>query len=140
MEETKKKRGVTSKVICYLASLLLLLGSVVWLGLTNYGRSAVRFEIITDYPEEISQAIIHKLHHSATLIPGKGMYLNKEVSMLFVIVNNNQVAKLSAICRQYPNTFAIIDPVSEVMGNFKKIGSSGKQEKQLLDAGDGKAV
>ena len=108
--------------------------------LTKNGRSAVRFEIITDYPEEISQAIIHKLHHSATLVPGRGMYLNKEVSMLFVIVNNNQVAKLSAICRQYPNTFAIIDPVSEVMGNFKKIASSGKQEKQLLDAGDGKAV
>ncbi len=108
--------------------------------LTKNGRSAVRFEIITDYPQEISDAIIHKLHHSATLIPGKGMYLNKEVSMLFVIVNNNQVAKLAAICRQYPNTFAIIDPVSEVMGNFKKIDSSGKQEKQLLDAGDGKAV
>ena len=108
--------------------------------LTKNGRSAVRFEIITDYPKEISDAIIHKLHHSATLIPGKGMYLNKEVNMLFVIVNNNQVAKLAQICRQYPNTFAIIDPVSEVMGNFKKIDSSGKQEKQLLDAGDGKAV
>ena len=108
--------------------------------LTKNGRSAVRFEIITDYPNEISDAIIHKLHHSATLISGRGMYLNKEVNMLFVVVNNNQVAKLSAICRQYPNTFAIIDPVSEVMGNFKKIDSSGKQEKQLLDAGDGKAV
>ena len=108
--------------------------------LTKNGRSAVRFEIITDYPQEISNAIIHKLHHSATLIPGKGMYLNKEVNMLFVIVNNNQVAKLSAICKQYPNTFAIIDPVSEVMGNFKKIDSSGKLEKQLLDSGDGKAV
>ena len=108
--------------------------------LTKNGRSAVRFEIITDYPREISDSIIHKLHHSATLIPGKGMYLNKEVNMLFVIVNNNQVAKLSAICKQYPNTFAIIDPVSEVMGNFKKIDSSGKLEKQLLDSGDGKAV
>jgi len=108
--------------------------------LTKNGRSAVRFEIITDYPEQISDAIIHKLHHSATLIPGRGMYLNKEVSMLFVIVNNNQVAKLAAICRQYPNTFAIIDPVSEVMGNFKKIDKSGKQEKPLLDSADGKAV
>ena len=108
--------------------------------LTKNGRSAVRFEIITDYPDEISDAIIHRLHHSATLIPGKGMYLNKEVSMLFCIVNNSQVAKLAAICREYPNTFAIIDPVSEVMGNFKKIDTHGKQEKQLLDEGDGKAV
>jgi len=108
--------------------------------LTKNGRSAVRFEIITDYPQEISDAIIHKLHHSATLIPGRGMYLNKEVNMLFVIVNNNQVAKLAAICRQYPNTFAIIDPVSEVMGNFKTIDSSGNLEKQILDSGDGKTI
>lgn len=40
MEETKKKRGVTSRVICYLASLLLLLGSVVWLALTNQPSEA----------------------------------------------------------------------------------------------------
>ena len=108
--------------------------------LTKNGRSAVRFEIITDYPKEISNEIITKLHHSATLIPGKGMYLNKEVSMLFCVVNNSQVTKLSAICRKYPNTFAIIDPVSEVMGNFKKIDNKGKLEVQLLDNGDGKAV
>ena len=108
--------------------------------LTKNGRSAVRFEIITDYPKEISDAIIHKLHHSVTLIPGRGMYLNKEVNMLFCVVNNSQVAKLAAICRQFPNTFAIIDPVSEVMGNFKKIDTRGNLEVQLLDNADGKAV
>ena len=108
--------------------------------MTKNGRSAVRFEIITDYPEEIASDIINKLHHSATLIPGRGMYLNKEVSMLFCIVNNSQVNKLAAICRKYPNTFAIIDPVSEVMGNFKKIDNKGKLEVQLLDNADGKAV
>ena len=108
--------------------------------LTKNGRSAVRFEIITEYPREISDAIIYQLHHSVTLIPGRGMYLNKEVDMLFCVVNNNQVTKLAEICRQYPNTFAIIDPVSEVIGNFKKIDKSGKQEKGLLDSADGKAV
>jgi len=108
--------------------------------LTKNGRSAVRFEIITDYPEEISDAIIYQLHHSATLIPGRGMYMNKEVSMLFVVVNNSQVTKLAQICRQYPNTFAIIDPVSEVMGNFKKIDTHGKEEVEILDSADGKAV
>ena len=108
--------------------------------LTKNGRSAVRFEIITEYPREISDAIIYQLHHSVTLIPGRGMYLNKEVDMLFCVVNNTQVTKLAEICRQYPNTFAIIDPVSEVIGNFKKIDKSGKQEKSLLDSADGKAV
>ena len=108
--------------------------------LTKNGRSAVRFEIITEHPKEISDAIIYKLHHSVTLIPGRGMYLNKEVDMLFCVVNNSQVAKLAAICREYPNTFAIIDPVSEVIGNFKKIDKSGNVEKSILDSADGKAV
>ena len=108
--------------------------------LTKHGRSAVRFEIISEHPKEISDAIIYKLHHSVTLIPGRGMYLNKEVDMLFCVVNNSQVAKLAAICREYPNTFAIIDPVSEVIGNFKKIDKSGKVEKSILDSADGKAV
>ena len=60
--------------------------------------------------------------------------------MLFCIVINNQVTKLADICRRYPKTFAIIDPVSEVMGNFKKIDTRGKLEVDLLDGGDGKAV
>lgn len=123
-----------------LCILYAFMSSTVSERLTKNGRSAVRFEIITDYPEEIANDIINKLHHSATLIPGKGMYLNKEVSMLFCVVNNSQVAKLAAICRQYPNTFAIIDPVSEVMGNFKKYDPKGKREVEFLDTADGKAV
>lgn len=124
-------------ILCILYSFM---SSTVSERLTKNGRSAVRFEIITDYPEEISNAIINKLHHSATLIPGRGMYLNKEVSMLFVVVNNSQVTKLAEICRKYPNTFAIIDPVSEVMGNFKKVNKDGRLETELLDSADGKAV
>jgi len=124
-------------ILCILYSFM---SSTVSERMTKNGRSAVRFEIITDYPEEIASDIINKLHHSATLIPGRGMYLNKEVSMLFVIVNNSQVARLTEICRKYPNTFAIIDPVSEVMGNFKKYDTKGKPEVQLLDNADGKAV
>ncbi len=107
---------------------------------TKNGRSAIRFEIITDYPEEISEAIINKLHHSATLIPGKGMYLDKEVSVLLCIVNKSQMTVLSKIIRQYPNTFAVIDSVDEVMGNFKDIDTKGRDKIQLLDGADGKAV
>ena len=124
-------------ILCIMYSFM---SSTISERLTKNGRSAVRFEIITDYPEEIANEIITKLHHSATLIPGRGMYLNKEVSMLFCIVNNSQVNKLAAICRKYPHTFAIIDPVSEVMGNFKKIDNKGKLEVKILDDADGKAV
>ena len=65
--------------------------------LNKNGRSAVCFEIITDYPEEISREIIDKLHHSTTLIPAKGMYSGRETNMLVCVVNKTQVAAISAI-------------------------------------------
>ena len=104
--------------------------------LMKNGRSAVRFEIVTDYPEQISNVIIHQLHHSATLIPGRGMYLGKEVNILICVVNRTQVAAMSAIVRSFPATFAIVSQVGEVMGNFKHMQSNGLEEKAILDQGD----
>ena len=108
--------------------------------LMKNGRSAVRFEIITEHPQEIADAIIHSFRHSATLIPGKGMYKGKETSILVCIVNRTQVTALSSLIRSFPNTFASICQVEEVMGNFKKISNDGKIEKEYLDQADGKAV
>ena len=104
------------------------------------GRSATRFEIITEYPEEISEEIITKLHHSATVIPAKGMYSGKETNLVYCVINNTQISKLSAIIKRYPNTFAVMDGVSEVMGNFKHVTNKGKFREDFLDQGDGNAV
>lgn len=108
--------------------------------LMKSGRSAIRFEIITDYPQEISQAIIEKLHHSATLLPGKGMYRGKETSILICIVNKSQVTALAGIIRSYPHTFAAVSQVGEVMGNFKHLTNDGKEAHNFLDGGDGSTV
>ena len=104
------------------------------------GREAICFEIITDYPQEISDEIIEKLHHTTTLIPAKGMYSGRETNMLVCVVNKTQAAIVSKIVRKYPNTFAVMDPVGEVMGNFKNMSTDGKEVKAILDAGDGKTI
>ena len=104
------------------------------------GRSAVRFEIITNDPEGISKTIIERLRHSATLVPGKGMYHGKEVNLLICVVNRTQAAALSAIIRDHPGSFAIMSPVSEVMGNFQRVSSTGKPEVSILDQGDGTGI
>ncbi len=104
------------------------------------GRQAMRFEIITDHPREIGDSIIQKFRHSCTLIPARGMYKGQEKSVLICIVNKAQVAGLSAIIRKFPNTFATMSPVNEVMGNFRRITPDGKQEIEFLDPGDGKAI
>ena len=108
--------------------------------LTKNGRSAIRFEIVTDYPNEISNEIITKLHHSATLVPGKGMFMGKPTNILICVINKSQMAALSRIVRKYPYTFAVMSSVSEVMGNFKRLDSEGNLEKKLLDDGDGQAI
>ena len=108
--------------------------------LMKSGRSAIRCEIITDYPEELSAAIIHTLHHSATLIPAKGMYLGKETNILICVVNKSQIAALTAIVKDFPQSFAVLSSVSEVMGNFKHIDTHGHPEREFLDKGDGKTA
>ena len=124
-------------ILCIMYSFM---SSTVSDRLNKNGRSAVCFEIITDYPQQISDEIIYQLNHSCTLIPAKGMYSGRETNLLICVVNKTQVAAVSRIVRKYPNTFAIMDPVSEVMGNFKRMDADGKEEVQILDGGDGKAV
>ena len=108
--------------------------------LMKSGRSAIAFEIVTDYPDEISRDIIRDIHHTTTLIPGKGMYSRRETSVLLCVVNKTQVAAVNQIIRRYPNTFAIVNPVSEILGNFRKLNSTGKEVAEVLDAGDGKTL
>ena len=103
-------------------------------------RSAIRFEIVTKHPEQLSQSIIDLLHHSATLIPGKGIYKDKEVSVLICVVNKSQAPLLSDIIRSVPETFAVSSMVSDVIGNFARLDSHGKQEVSLLDTGDGAGI
>ena len=108
--------------------------------LQKSGREAICFEIITDYPNEISSEIIEKVHHTTTLIPAKGMYSGRETNMLICVVNKTQAATVSRIIRKYPYTFAVMDQVGEVMGNFKDLNNQGKEIRHVLDRGDGKTI
>ena len=104
--------------------------------LMKSGRQAICFEIVTEYPNEISGELIQKLHHTATFLPARGMYSGKETSVLLCVVNKTQAAMVNRIISRYPSTFAMVHPVSEILGNFKNMNSSGKEVKEVLDAGD----
>ena len=108
--------------------------------LTKNGRQAIRFEIVTDHPGEISKEIIAKTKHTTTVFPAKGMYSGRETNVLVCIVNKTQVAAVSKIIRKYPRTFAVMSQVNEVMGNFKHLNTDGSQVVHMLDHGDGKTL
>lgn len=124
-------------ILCILYSFI---SSTVSDNMLKSGRSAIRFEIITDTPEELGHVIIEKLHHSATLIPARGMYSGQEKDILICVINRSQIAALSKIIRSYPNSFAIMSSVSEVMGNFRKLNTEGKENKDFLDREESSAV
>lgn len=85
------------------------------------GKAAVKFEIITDYPQEISEQLIRELHHTVTLAPVTGMYSHKSKSLLICVVMKQQIVAFERIIKSYPNTFAYLSSVSETVGNFKRI-------------------
>ena len=104
------------------------------------GRSAMRFEIVTDHPDEVCGDIIQVLHHSATKVRAYGAFTGKETWIVMCVINNAQTEILASIVRKYPNTFAMMSPVGGVMGNFKKLSEKGKPVAAILDEGDGKTV
>ena len=124
-------------ILCILYSFM---SSTVGERLQKSGKEAICFEIITDFPLEITGDIIAKTGHSTTLIPAKGMYSGKDTNMLICVVNKAQAAAVTEICRSYPNTFTIMDPVGQVVGNFKNMSEKGKEVISVLDAGDGKTL
>ena len=124
-------------ILCILYSFM---SSTVGERLQKSGKEAICFEIITDFPLEITGDIIARTGHSTTLIPAIGMYSGKETNMLICVVNKSQAAAVTEICRSYPNTFTIMDPVGQVVGNFKNMSEKGKEIKPVLDSGDGKTL
>ena len=66
--------------------------------------------------------------------------ISLNIPLTSAVMQSVSNATLARIVKAYPNSFAVMSNVSEVMGNFKRIDSDGNEEKQFLDAGDGQAV
>lgn len=98
-------------------------------------QSAVRCEIITEHPEQLGREIIEKLHHSATVMTGKGLYTGEEKTILVCILNPSQVTELTKVVARYPGSFVTVSHVNTVLGNFKRLDSNSKPEKQIYDTG-----
>lgn len=130
-------RRIEPVLLCILFNFAL---SSVLDGMNRSGRSAVRFEIVTQNPEELSRILTQQLHHGATLIPAKGVYRGRPTNILVCVVNKAQSAQLANILRATPDTFAVCSPVSEVMGPFQRLNAQGNPELQLFDEGEGTGI
>lgn len=73
--------------------------------------------IVTNNPDEISAKIIYELDRSATLVPAKGAYSKKDVSVLLCTVRKSQFSKLKSIVYSADaNAFVMVTETTEVFG------------------------
>ena len=84
-------------------------------------KQAVRVEMITAHPDEITKAIISQLHHSATILEAVGGYSHQHKTLLICVINKHQITQMMEILSGFPDTFACVSSVSETLGNFKRI-------------------
>ena len=86
-------------------------------------KEAVKFEIITDQPEELAQALMTRLKHGVTEVPAIGGFTHQNKTMLICVINKHQIVEFQRIMQHFPTSFAYLSSVKETMGNFKKIKS-----------------
>lgn len=89
-------------------------------------KSAYKFLIITTHAEEIEREIVTKLRHGATLIHGEGAYSHKEKDVIVCVVNKHQMVEFETLLKKYDDTFAMVEPISSTIGNFKYIKGKSK--------------
>lgn len=83
-------------------------------------KEAVKFEIITDQPEELAAALRTKLYHGVTELPAKGSFSRQDKTLLICVVNKREIVKFQRILEDFPGSFAYLTPVRETVGNFRR--------------------
>ncbi|MCC3863715.1 YitT family protein [Terrisporobacter petrolearius] len=85
--------------------------------------SAKSFTIISNSPDEISNAILEKMNRGVTILSAKGGYTKEEKDALLVVVGKREVSTLRRIVKSVdPNAFVVITDVHEALGEgFKQM-------------------
>lgn len=78
-----------------------------------------RVQCVTDYPDEISNAVFHTCRHGITRIPCEGEYSHKGHSLLLITINTYQLRDvIESIHAVDPHAFLTVNNVDRVVGNY----------------------
>lgn len=85
--------------------------------ISNGVKSAIKFEVVTERPDELSKAIIDKLGRGVTAINCVGKFTNIEKTLLICIVRKRQISAFRTILKDFEaDSFAYITTTTEVVG------------------------
>lgn len=73
--------------------------------------------VITNHPEPIREALLHRLGRGVTEIKARGSYTQVDKTMLYCVITRLELAKLKAIVHEHDaDAFLVIQNVHEVLG------------------------
>lgn len=80
----------------------------------HYSKQAI---IISDYYQEIADAIMTRMERGVTGLNAVGMYSNTDRKMLFCVVSRKEIVQIREIVREFDTrAFVIVSDVKEVFG------------------------
>jgi len=85
------------------------------------GKTALKFEVVTQQPRELAARLLAEMHHGVTVLPAQGMYSEMPTSMLVCVVNRYQVVRFEEILAEFPGCFAYVSSVNETVGKFDRL-------------------
>ena len=101
---------------------VIILGLVVDRFIDGF-NSCKEIFIISEYEQEISRFIMNELERGCTYLDGKGAYTNKEVRIVYAIIQRNEFIKLKAFIKKNDlKAFISVRESYEVLGEgFKEM-------------------
>lgn len=80
----------------------------------NFAKSIF---IVSDYADQIAQAIMSELDRGVTALKGVGMYTGSEKKVLYCVIQLGQLPQLKDLVKRIdPSAFIILNDVTEVLG------------------------
>ena len=83
--------------------------------------AALKFEIVTDHPDELSKALMENLHHGVTVLSAEGAYTHLHKNLVICVVNKHQIVDVEKEIAKFPGSFAYITSINATVGNFRHI-------------------
>ncbi len=97
--------------------LLVIIYSVMVDKVLVSGKSKIEVKIISDYVDQINEAIQRKIDRGTTFYMVETGYLHKNTKALMTVVSNRELVKLNQIVLDIdPKAFIVINEAKEVMG------------------------
>jgi uncharacterized membrane protein len=88
-----------------------------WFRPASKKRKQLLTFIVTDRPDQVSEAITRDMHRGATIVPSRGAFTGEEHSVLLVALTVTEVSQLKALVAVTdPNAFVIVSPAQNIFG------------------------